>query len=101
MRSILLLVLVSAVGWAAVALLAYVVGLSVGSALAGAAGGIAWMVVASASINTINAARRDDDDDLPVWGGMDGLELHAEHMRRDRVRRHSENASSIPVGEPS
>jgi hypothetical protein len=98
MRSLLLLLPIGVIGWAGTALLAYLTGMSVGSALVGAAIGIAWMVFVSIVLNTRQRAR---DEYEIVWGGMDGLELHNEHMRRDRVHRHSENATSIPVGEPS
>lgn len=62
--------------------------------------GIAVTIGASIYVNTRNAnlyGRRVWEDQ----GGMDGVARHANHMGRDRVVRHSENARSIPVGDPS
>jgi hypothetical protein len=57
--------------------------------------GIAVTIGASVYVNTRNANRYGRQ----VWedqGGMDGVARHADHMRRDRVRRHAETYVSFP-----
>lgn len=60
--------------------------------------GIALTIGAAVYVNTRNAniyGRRVWEDQ----GGMDGVASHAEHMRRDRVRRHPEATAAFPVGD--
>lgn len=100
MRSAYLFPAIAAVGLVCVTSLGHAIAAPVFPAVAGYATGVAFTIVASIVVNSCNAARYGRQ----VWddqGGMDGVASHAEHMRRDRVRRHSETACSIPVGEPS
>jgi len=64
----------------------------------GFAVGVAVTIGASVYVNTRNANRYGRQ----VWedqGGMDGVARHADHMRRDRVVRHTESLTAFPVGD--
>ncbi len=98
MRALSFLFILGAVGAAIVSALAKALGYPVGAIAAGYVSGIIWLALASFIINTRNAAI-DDEDDQVVWGGMDGLELHADHIRLDRVRRHPEAPATFPAGD--
>ena len=93
---VLLLVIAGAI----VAGLAIAFGAPAGPIVTGYVIGVITMVALSIYINTRNAHLYGRQ----VWEDqeeMEGLARHTERMRRDRVRRHSESASSIPVGDPS
>ncbi len=93
-------VLLLLIAGATVAGLAIAIGAPAGPIFIGYVIGVITMVALSIYINTRNAHLYGRQ----VWEDqeeMEGLARHTERMPRDRVRRHSESASSIPVGDPS
>jgi hypothetical protein len=98
MRTTAFLALGLVVGWAIIAALSRWAGLSADSALVGGFIGYACMAVISEVCRKCPEASFDYEDDV-AWGGMDGLELHANHMRRDRVVRHAESTVTFPAGD--